>query len=98
MAPLDEPSLGELIRTLSAKIDMLTARTDQFHAQLTGYVTQEQRQSDKELRDLQHHQLATRLDRSEANRTADRRLLWSAVVGPVIVGLVLWFLIGGGGT
>jgi len=100
---LEEPSLGELIRTQSAKIETLTVHIDSLRVQLTGYVTQEQRSADREVADLRRQAILARIDLLEksraeavAERKADRRLLWSAVLGPVIVGLVLWFLIGGG--
>lgn len=100
---LDEPSLSELIRTQSGKIESLTGSINSLREQLTGYVTHEQRSADREVADLQRQALERRIvlleqARTEAvaERKADRRLLWSAVLGPVIVGLVLWFLIGGG--
>lgn len=96
MAPLEEPGIGELIRTLSQKLDFLSGQLTALQGQMSHYVTQEQRAADRALDDERRTVLSRRLTELEADRKADRRLIWSGVAGPVIVGLVLWFLVGGG--
>lgn len=94
---LEEPSISELIRTLSAKMDGVAAQLGALQAQMGQYVTQEQRQADKDLADLQRQELAKDVaDLIEGRRTM-LRSVWSAGALPVIVGLVLWFLSTGGG-
>lgn len=96
MAPLEEPSVGELIRTLSFKMDAVANQLTALQAQMTQYVTQEQRTADQALEAERRSALLQRVSDLETDRAANRRLAWSAVIGPVIVGVVLWLLIGGG--
>lgn len=102
---LEEPGVGELIRTLSRKIDQLTDQVTAFGSSLAGYVTQEQRASDRELESLKRQnadkdleEIAKRLDDQDKQRAADRRLVLSALVAPVIVALVAWWLTKAGGA
>lgn len=96
MAPLEEPGVGELIRTLSLKMDGVASQLASLQTQMTNFVTQEQRAADQALEGERRAALVRRVTELETSRAADRRLIWSAVIGPVIVGVVLWLLIGGG--
>jgi len=84
---MDEPTLAEMIRALQADVTRM-------RAEQSMYVT-------KEIMDLKLAALAKdHLDLENAV-TADRarlasvnRWLWSGVVAPVIVGIILYVLIG----
>jgi hypothetical protein len=84
---MDEPTLAEMIRALQADVTRM-------RAEQSLYVT-------KEIMDLKLQALAKDHTDLEAEVIADRarlasvqRWVWSAVVGPVIVGLILYLLIG----
>lgn len=101
---LEEPSVSELIRTLSAKMDMVSGQLVALQSQLGQYVTQDQRQADQALSDLQRQELQkdvdeirTRIHAQEEQSRQSRRVVWSAGALPVIVGLVLWVLTTTGG-
>lgn len=96
MAPLEEPSVGELIRTLSLKMDGVASQLAALQTQMTNFVTQEQRAADQALEAERRAALVQRISELETDRTATRRLVWSSILGPVIVGVVLWLLVGGG--
>lgn len=84
---MDEPTISEMLRDLQADVSRILSQMDR-------YVTQEQRASDKEVADLK---LKTINDALAANQVRTDRLknwVWSAVVAPVIVGLILYALIG----
>lgn len=92
---MEDPTLAEMIRGLRADVQRLIDRE-------ALYVTQEQRATDRELFELKI--AAESAARSEVAKdlaeTATRisnmsRLVWSAVIGPVIVGVILYFLLGG---
>lgn len=83
----DDPSVHELVRQMSMKIDNLS---DQVRAQ---------RNADRELIDLKIAALDKDIteDRGEIAALKARldrmgNVVWTAVIGPVIVGLVLWLL------
>lgn len=86
---MEEPTLYEMIRSLQADVRRLLA--DQ-----ALYVTQEQRASDKEVMDLKLAAVAADQKEDRARLDNMGRLLWSAVLGPVIVGIILYVLIGKG--
>lgn len=105
MTRLEEPSVSELIRTLSLKMDMVSSQLVGLQAQLGQYVTQDQRQADQALADLQRTEmskdvedLGKRLDAQEDQARQSKRMVWSAGALPVIVGVILWVLttVGGG--
>lgn len=96
---MDEPTIPERLRDLQADVSRILANLDR-------YVTQEQRASDKEVSDLKlaavvkDHAAALEVvvkaqaeDRAKMANVS--RWLWSAVVGPVIVGIILYVVIGG---
>lgn len=82
------PSVWEILRDVQA--DVRKILTDQ-----ALYVTQEQRASDKALTDLRMANLEE--DQKETKARLDRLAsgAWTALVAPVIVGVVLYFLLGG---
>jgi hypothetical protein len=85
---MEDPTLGEMIRGLRADVQRLIDRE-------ALYVTQEQRATDKELSELKIHAVASDQKEDRARLDNMARLVWSAFIGPVIVGVVLYFLLGG---
>lgn len=84
---MDEPTLAEEVRALRGDVQRLVDAQQQ-------YVT-------KEILALKLEALAKDHADLEAAQAADReriasmgRWLWSGVVAPVIVGLILWLLLG----
>lgn len=85
---MDDPTLAEMIRGLRADVQRLIDRE-------ALYVTQEQRATDKELFELKISAVASDQREDRARMDNMSRLVWSAVIGPVIVGVILYFLLGG---
>lgn len=85
---MDEPTVAEELRAL--RRDVQTLITSQ-----SLYVTQEQRTSDAKIFELQLAAVSGKLieDRARIDRLV--QWFWTALVGPVIVGVVLYFLLGG---
>lgn len=92
---LPEPTVAELIRQAMVKIDHVGSQVAAVQLLLANYVTQEQRQTDKDFEALRHDQLAKDVTEIKTKGETSKRLALSAFVAPVIVGLVMWFLIGG---
>lgn len=84
---MDEPTIPERLRDLQADVSRILANLDR-------YVTQEQRTADKELIELKIATLAKEAERDQARLSTLKNLVWSAVVAPVIVGVILYLLIG----
>lgn len=86
---MDEPTLAEMIRALQRDVSQLLMNQER-------YVTQEQRAADQKVFELQLAAVAG--DQKEDRARIDNmgRLVWSAVIGPVIVGVILYFLLGKG--
>lgn len=84
-----------MIRALGAKMDGMTTSFDQLNRTLGGYVTQERYEAEKQLAEHKHAQLATAVAEGRARVARAVNLALSAFVAPVIVGLVMWFLLGG---
>lgn len=78
---MDEPTLAELLRAVRADVQRLVDTQ-------SLYVT-------KEILDLKLDALTK--DQAEDRARLDKmsNIVWSAVIGPVIVGVVLYFLLGG---
>lgn len=85
---MDDPTVWERLREIQASLGRMEAAQ-------TLYVTQEQRESDKTIMDLKITALAK--DQEEDRARIDRltRGAWTVLIGPVIVGVVLYFLLGG---
>jgi hypothetical protein len=77
---MDEPTIPELLRDLQADVRTILQRQEQ-------YVT-------KEILDLRLEGLAKDQAEDRARLDAMSRWVWSAVVGPVIVGIVLYLVLG----
>jgi hypothetical protein len=85
---VEEPTQWELLRSLQRDVQ-------QWITDRAMYVTQEQRESDKRIMDLQYQALAK--DQQEDRERLDRlsRNFWTTIAAPVIVGITLYFLLGG---
>lgn len=77
---MDEPTLAEEVRRLAGDIQRLVSSQ-------AAYVT-------KEIMDLKLEALAKDQAEDRARLDAMSRWLWSGVVAPVIVGIILYILIG----
>lgn len=84
---MDEPTLAEMIRALQRDVSLLLVSQER-------YVTQEQRAADQKVYELQLTAVASDQKEDRARLDNMSRWLWSAVVGPVIVGVILYFLLG----
>lgn len=87
---------------LAAEIRHMRADVQRLIDQQVLYVTQEQRTADARIFELRlaaeataRGEVAKDLADATARMAAMSRWVWSAVIGPVIVGVVLYFLIGG---
>lgn len=85
---MDEPTLAEMLRALQSDVRRLLDRE-------AHYVTQEQRNADAKVYDLQVKALEKEQAEIKLRVASVTRWFWSAVVAPVIVGVVLYFLVGG---
>ena len=77
---MDEPTIPELIRDVQASLIRIESA-------LVTYVT-------KEVHDLRHEALVQRVSDLEERDKSKGRLLWSALVLPVTVGIVLFLIQG----
>lgn len=77
---MDEPTLGELLRDLQADVQTLLSRQQ-------DYVT-------KEILELRLQAVTKEQAEQKARLDALKNWVWSAVAGPVIVGFILYLLIG----
>lgn len=84
---MDEPTIPEMLRDLQSDVSRILVNLDR-------YVTQEQRAADKELADLKMAAVVKAADESRLRLDRMKNLVWSAVVAPVIVGVILYVLIG----
>lgn len=84
---MDEPTIPERLRDLQADVSRILANLDR-------YVTQEQRAADQEIAELKRAALTSEVASQRARLDRIKNLVWSAVVAPVIVGLILYALIG----
>jgi hypothetical protein len=79
---MDEPTLAEMIRALQSDVTRM-------RAEQSLYVT-------KEIMDLKLEAISKDQAEDRARLDAMSRWLWSGVVAPVIVGIILYVLIGKG--
>lgn len=77
---MDEPTLAEMIRAVQADVSRMLAAQER-------YVT-------KEIMDLRLEKIAENQAEDRARLDNISRIVWSAFLGPVIVGLVLYFALG----
>ncbi|MEU7074719.1 hypothetical protein AB0B30_32570 [Streptomyces narbonensis] len=85
---MEDPTPWEAIRSIQAGVQRMEA------AQAL-YVTQDQRASDKENQDLKLTALAKDQAEDRARLDSLTRNAWTALIAPLIVGVVLYFLLGG---
>lgn len=85
---MEEPTTREILRGLQRDVQ-------QWVNDRAMYVTQEQRAFDKENQDLKYQALAK--DQQEDRDRIDKltRNAWTTLIAPVIVGVVLYFVLGG---
>lgn len=85
---MEEPTVWEALRSIQAGV----TRMEQTQAL---YVTQEQRQSDRTITDLRMEAIAK--DQAEDRARIDKLTqgAWTVLIAPIIVGVVLYFLLGG---
>ncbi len=85
---MEEPTVWEVLRAIQADVQRMV-RDQEL------YVTQEQRNSDKENMGLRLEAIVK--DQAEDRARIDNltRGAWTALIAPVIVGVVLYFLLGG---
>lgn len=89
---MEEPTTAEMVRTLMAQLSALAASTARIEGALTQYVTQEQRASDKENAALREEQQSKEIARLDARATFIGRAVWTVVLGPLFVGLMVWLI------
>lgn len=84
---MDEPTIPERLRDLQADVSRILSQMDRF-------VTQEQRAADKELAEYKLAEVKGTVAAQQARTERLKNWVWTAVVAPVIVGLILYLLIG----
>lgn len=77
---MDEPTLAEMIRAIQADVTRMLGAQER-------YVT-------KEIMELKLDAISKDQAEDRARLDTMSRWVWSAVVGPVIVGIILYLLIG----
>ncbi len=92
MAPLEEPTVAELIRRLGDKVDSVGVNVARLEGTVSQYVTQEQRTADRELAAEQDRQRDARIAAQEQRSAAIVRWAWTSVIGPASVGVLIWLL------
>lgn len=93
---MEEPTTAEMVRTLMAQISALAASTARIEGALSQYVTQEQRAADKELVAERETRQNEKIADLHARATFIGRTVWTAVLAPLAVGLMIWLLTRGG--
>lgn len=84
---MDEPTIGELLRDLQADVSRILSQMDR-------YVTQEQRAADQKVAELELAAVARQVAAQQARTEAMKTWVWTAVVAPVIVGVILYIVLG----
>lgn len=93
---MEEPTTAEMVRTLMAQLSALAASTARIEGALSQYVTQEQRAADKELSAAREEAQTREIARLDARATFISRSIWTVVLGPLFVGLMVWLITRGG--
>lgn len=84
---MDEPTIAEMIRDVQSDVTRILSQMDR-------YVTQEQRAADKELAEYRFAAIDRAIGEEKARTDRLKNWAWTALVGPVIVGVILYLLIG----
>lgn len=92
MAPLEEPTVAEMIRALGSKLDAASQALARLEAVSAQYVTQEQRTADQTLAAERERQQNEKLQALHERATFITRTLWTAVLAPILVGVLLWLI------
>lgn len=85
---MDEPTVPEMIRALSAQLDLVRADVLRMEHAQSLYVT-------REVYDIRHGQLVERVAGLEESRKSTARIAWSSGILPVVVALVVWVMTAG---
>ena len=97
MAPLEDPTVAEMIRALGSKLDHQALTLGRLESAVGQYVTQEQRDTDRALAAIKAEHQNGRITALEERRTFLLRLAAGSVASPIIVGVVVWLLTKGTG-
>lgn len=92
MAPLEDPTVAEMIRTLGSKVDGLGTVVIRLESAVINYVTQEQRAHDKEIAAEQDRTRDVRIATLEERDRRRWHLVMTSLVSPIIVGVLVWLL------
>lgn len=92
MAPLADPTVPEMIRTLGSKVDALGTAVLRLESAVSQYVTQEQRAHDKAISAEQDRTRDAKISALEERDAFRTRLIMSSLILPVIVGVLVWVL------
>lgn len=84
---MDEPTIGELLRDLQSDVSRILSQMDR-------YVTQEQRAADMKVAELELAAVARQVAAQQSRTEAMKTWVWTAVVAPVIVGIILYVVLG----
>lgn len=97
MAPLEDPTVAEMIRALGSKLDTVGMAVVRLETAVTTYVTQEQRAHDKEIAAEQDRARDARIATLEEKERTRARWVISGLLTPVLVGVLVWLLTKGQG-
>lgn len=92
MAPLEEPTVAEMIRSLGSKFDMMGVTLARIESTAGSYVTQEQRNADLALATVKATRQDERINKLESDRMFTIRTTLTMLIAPIIVGVVVWLL------
>jgi ribosomal protein S19 len=84
---MDEPTIPELLRDLQADVSRILT-------EMGRYVTQEQHAADQKVAELRLEAVAKDVASQQARTEAMKTWVWTAVVAPVIVGVILYVVLG----
>jgi hypothetical protein len=92
MPPLEEPTVAEMIRALGSKLDAASQALARLEATSVQYVTQEQRTADQTLSAERERQQNEKLTHLSERATFITRTMWTAMIAPILVGVLLWLI------
>jgi len=84
---MDEPTIPELLRDLQSDVSRILS-------EMSRYVTQEQYAASQKVAELQLAAVAKEVADQKARAEAMKTWVWTAVVAPVIVGIILYLVLG----
>lgn len=95
MAPLEEPTVAEMIRAVGSDVRILSANIARMESAVTQYVTQEQRNADQALAAERERQQNEHIAELKNRAVFVTRTIWTAGIAPVLVWVLLWIVQGG---